>query len=230
MTAVAQMRGTELSVDSNHISSSDVFDLHAAHQRSYATDLTTSPYVPQSWKPFNDHIVQVNALRLGAALCAPCYKRAVSLTTYVSRRSLTRSQCVSEVLQSQAKRKAKPRDSDAFANCCRLRGRSSEWVATGTPCRVTEASLDGTMLMNCSHSLSERSSSISNATQATWSSRCEGSPVDRTTGQCCIGLWRVSIVIIMLTPPPPPPSRPAAASAQQDLGSWDCRCDGMQVT
>ena len=70
----AQMRGLDLNVDSDHVSSSDVFDLHAPHQRSYATDTTTLPFVPLGWKPFNDHIVQVisSAHHAHPAVLHPC--------------------------------------------------------------------------------------------------------------------------------------------------------------
>ena len=64
------MRGAELTIDSDRVSSSDVFDLHAPHQRSYATDFTTLPYVPLSWRPFNDHIVQVQTSCCVQPACA----------------------------------------------------------------------------------------------------------------------------------------------------------------
>ena len=54
-----QIHGVELEIDNDRVSPSDVFDLHAPHQRSGATDLDNVPYVPSEWKPFNDHIVQV---------------------------------------------------------------------------------------------------------------------------------------------------------------------------
>ena len=53
------MHGVELEIDTDHVSPSDVFDLHAPHQLSGATDLDTVPFVPSEWKPFNEHIVQV---------------------------------------------------------------------------------------------------------------------------------------------------------------------------
>ena len=36
-----------------------VYDLHAAHAGSGATDEAAFPFVPPQWRPFNEHVPQI---------------------------------------------------------------------------------------------------------------------------------------------------------------------------
>lgn len=36
-----------------------VYDLHAAHANSGATDAQALPFVPPEWRPFNPHVPQI---------------------------------------------------------------------------------------------------------------------------------------------------------------------------
>ena len=53
------MVGAPLPLSEQGVSHSDIYDLHAAHADSGATDHSCIPYVAPMWKQFNEGVPQV---------------------------------------------------------------------------------------------------------------------------------------------------------------------------
>lgn len=54
-----QMAGLPLPLEEHGVSPSNIYDLHAAHSDSGATDDSSTPYIPPTWKQFNEGVPQV---------------------------------------------------------------------------------------------------------------------------------------------------------------------------
>jgi hypothetical protein len=56
---LAQVQAKPLPCSPSLVMGSDVYDLHAAHVASGATDSSAVPFVPAAWRPFNPRVPQI---------------------------------------------------------------------------------------------------------------------------------------------------------------------------